>query len=89
MCFFYQCAGIIIHKVSPKLVCLLQGTDSQISGVAHGPLVNHTGSAEDLREPTFNKRPMGHIAYLRNFQILNTFMQRFKYTITLIKREVP
>ena len=34
-----------------------------------------------------NKRPMGHIAQLRNnFQSINTFAQRYDYTITLILR---
>ena len=32
---------------------------------------------------------MDHIDHLRNFQTTKTFMQRFEYTITLIKREVP
>ena len=68
----------------------MRNNDSLISSFnAHGPLVNHTGLVEDLRWPTFNKRPMDHIAHLRNFQTINTFMQRFEYTITLIKREVP
>ena len=37
--------------------------------------------------PNLNKRPMGHVAHLRNkFKLINTFEQSYDYIITLNRR---